>query len=234
MCSLRSVDKDQSHVIGGLKATISNPNTSTEAKEHAAERLEELGQPRYSSPGREPAAPHELGTHQIAGYKATISSLWDSLDLVSGYLKFGYPFTDPNTSEKAKEHAREVLEAESEQEATHVERSPHASAQEQHTKRVIAGYKAAIHSTSLGFFPLYHPLRVACYEMSDPPLLQILRCPRRPRNMPGKNWTSTGSLTEVPPPLICISLSVFVKTRNVSRLGACPLPLENLWASVGC
>ncbi|BGP18060.1 hypothetical protein JCM10213_008404 [Rhodosporidiobolus nylandii] len=31
------------HVIGGLKATISNPNTSAEAKERAKEKLEEMG-----------------------------------------------------------------------------------------------------------------------------------------------------------------------------------------------
>jgi hypothetical protein len=75
MCVLWSADKDQSHVIGGLKAAISNPNTSTEAKEHAAERLGALGEPGYSSPPRE-TAHHELGTHQIAGYKATINSSW--------------------------------------------------------------------------------------------------------------------------------------------------------------
>jgi hypothetical protein len=73
VCLLCSVDKDQSHVIGGLKATISNPNTSPEAKEHAAQRLEELTE-RTDEPPH-----HELGTHQIAGYKATISSSWDSL-----------------------------------------------------------------------------------------------------------------------------------------------------------
>jgi len=57
-------DKDQGHVIGGLKAAITNPNTSAEAKEHAAERLRELDESPH----------HELGSHQIAGYKATISS----------------------------------------------------------------------------------------------------------------------------------------------------------------
>ncbi|KAF9652844.1 hypothetical protein BDM02DRAFT_3108461 [Thelephora ganbajun] len=119
-------DKDPGHVIGGLKAAISNPNTSTEAKEHAAERLKELGDPGYSTPPHEP--PHEeLGSHQIAGYKATISN--------------------PNTSEKAKQHAREVLEAEGEQvEETHPEGSHPASAHDQHTKRVLAGYKAALHN----------------------------------------------------------------------------------------
>lgn len=75
MCSLCCADKDQSHVVGGLKATITNPNTSTEAKEHAAERLGELGEPGYSPPPSSQEPPHhELGAHQIAGYKATISS----------------------------------------------------------------------------------------------------------------------------------------------------------------
>lgn len=67
------VDKDQSHVIGGLKATISNPNTSSEAKERAAERLQGLGEPDYTSSSPEPAL-HELGSHQIAGYRATLTS----------------------------------------------------------------------------------------------------------------------------------------------------------------
>ena len=62
-------DKDQTHVIGGLKAAITNPHTSAEAKEHAAERLQELVDPE--SPH------HELGTHQIAGYRATITSSWN-------------------------------------------------------------------------------------------------------------------------------------------------------------
>lgn len=56
-------------------------------------------------------------------------------------------FTDPNTSEKAKQHAREVLEAEGEEVDTHPDHSPPASSQDQHTKRVLAGYKAALHST---------------------------------------------------------------------------------------
>ena len=86
MRSLCSADKDQSHVIGGLKAAISNPKTSTEAKEHAAERLEELSERSYPSSSHEPPH-HELGSHQIAGYKATITSSWYSPDLVSPLFK---------------------------------------------------------------------------------------------------------------------------------------------------
>lgn len=49
-----------------MKAAISNPHTSDEAKRHAAERLQELGE-------LEPTH-QELGSHQIAGYKATLTS----------------------------------------------------------------------------------------------------------------------------------------------------------------
>lgn len=89
------VDKDQSHVIGGLKATISNPNTSSEAKERAAERLQELGELEHTSSSPEPAH-HELGSHQIAGYKATLSSSLGSLylDLAVRLLTDSRPFID--------------------------------------------------------------------------------------------------------------------------------------------
>jgi len=91
-------DKDQSHVIGGYKAAITNPHTSAEAKEHAAERLQELGDP--PSPAHEPPQ-HELGSHQIAGYKATISSSCDSPYLVSSrILKVGHSFIQTLTLRK--------------------------------------------------------------------------------------------------------------------------------------
>ncbi|KAF9792761.1 hypothetical protein BJ322DRAFT_73687 [Thelephora terrestris] len=117
-----STTKDQGHVIGGLKAAISNPNTSEEAKERAAERLEEMGE---SAPAHQ-----ELGTHQIAGYKATI--------------------TNPNTSEEAKQHAREVLETGGgEKPEKHARHSPTHSPHDEHTKRVLAGYKAALHNANV-------------------------------------------------------------------------------------
>jgi len=87
--------------------------------------------------------------------------------LISCYLTLKYSFADPNTSDKAKEHAREILEAEGE-EIPHSEPSPPASAQDQHTKRVLAGYKAAIHSTSQGLFPRCHPTRAVFSWISDP------------------------------------------------------------------
>ena len=59
------------------------------------------------------------------------------------------PFTDPRTSEEAKQHAREVL-AEEEEEEAHPEQSSPVSAHDRHTKRVLGGYKAALRSTLLG------------------------------------------------------------------------------------
>ena len=49
--------------------------------------------------------------------------------------------SDENTSEQAKAHAREVLEAA----GYTVERDPDVS-EDEHEKRVLAGYKAALHS----------------------------------------------------------------------------------------
>lgn len=58
-------------MIGGLKAAISNPSTSDQAKERAKERLQELGE---RDPSSSPEPPHqELGSHQIAGYKGTLA-----------------------------------------------------------------------------------------------------------------------------------------------------------------
>jgi len=117
---MSNAEKDPGHVIGGLKGTISNPNTSAEAKEHAAERLHEM---------EDEPAHHELGSHQIAGYKAAISN--------------------PNTSEKAKQRARDVLDAEGGEVGPRPEQSPPSSPHDQHTKRVLAGYKAALHNNNV-------------------------------------------------------------------------------------
>ena len=59
-------------------------------------------------------------------------------------------FTDPKTSEEAKERAREVLEAEGEEvPRPPKQHSPPPSPQhDEHTKRVLAGYKATLRSKS--------------------------------------------------------------------------------------
>lgn len=68
--------KDTTRVAAGLKAAIRNPNVSEEAKEHAREKLKEMGQEVEST--QEPQASHgtEESTRVLAGYKATLSSMF--------------------------------------------------------------------------------------------------------------------------------------------------------------
>lgn len=72
------------NVARGLKAAISNPNNSEEAKERASERLQELQDAGHLD-SREA---HDANV--AIGHKAAISN--------------------PNISEEAKEHSAQVLE----------------------------------------------------------------------------------------------------------------------------
>lgn len=84
MTSASSHQKDPAHVISGLKATISNPNTSDDAKLMAQERLKEL-----TGVNAEEGQHHT--NRMLGGYKATLHN--------------------EGTSKEAKQHAREILEA---------------------------------------------------------------------------------------------------------------------------
>ncbi|EIW58897.1 uncharacterized protein TRAVEDRAFT_48040 [Trametes versicolor FP-101664 SS1] len=82
--------------IGGFKATINNPNTSEEAKEHARQQIGELDgeseltdAPNSGNTGRHEGNEGKDETRQNAGFK--------------GVLK------NPNVGEEAKKHAKEVL-----------------------------------------------------------------------------------------------------------------------------
>ncbi|KAI0790704.1 Conidiation protein 6-domain-containing protein [Abortiporus biennis] len=114
--------KDPSRVAAGLKATIHNPNVSSEAKERAEQKLGEMGetQPTTGST-RRMSTSSDHDNRVLGGYKATLTS--------------------ERTSEQAKAHAREVLEAA----GYHVEREAGVSETE-HQNRVISGYKAALHN----------------------------------------------------------------------------------------
>ena len=71
--------KDPSRVAAGLKATMHNPNVSAEAKENAAQRLEEIGSGGIQT-GNAQADDYGdydesgLSGRQAGGYKATLSS----------------------------------------------------------------------------------------------------------------------------------------------------------------
>ncbi|OSC97076.1 hypothetical protein PYCCODRAFT_1472116 [Trametes coccinea BRFM310] len=117
---------NENRVAGGLKATLHNPNVSQEAKDRAAERLEEMSDhvPAASSSASSKSAPNSSDQHKnnvLGGYKATLSN--------------------PRTSDEAKKHAREILEADG-----YHANSPDGIAADEHDNRVIAGYKAALHN----------------------------------------------------------------------------------------
>ncbi|KAI9817344.1 MAG: hypothetical protein M1826_001626 [Phylliscum demangeonii] len=75
------------NVAGGYKATLSNPNTSEEAKEHAKEVLE---------------------TEFAGGDTSSSSDAGKNPNNVAGGLKA--TLSNPNTSEEAKESAKERLD----------------------------------------------------------------------------------------------------------------------------
>jgi hypothetical protein len=158
---------DPNRVAAGLKAAIHNPNVSEGAKEHAADRLHEMGKDLPSGPdqretrraGPDMAPAHgtqetsrALGSpfhsfypklsflyHFTGGYKATLSSS-SSLSLLASTV---LTISDEATSEAAKQHAREVLEA-----AGYHTETPANSTDEEHRHRIIGGYRAALNSTS--------------------------------------------------------------------------------------
>lgn len=90
-------------------------------------------------PQEQTEVPQE-STHVLAGYKATISSKFPSKSLPFPGL---ISLSDPHTSEEAKRHAQEVLEAA----GIYGRHDDHTD--EEHETRVLAGYKAALHSKSL-------------------------------------------------------------------------------------
>ncbi|KAL2760567.1 hypothetical protein ACRALDRAFT_2024523 [Sodiomyces alcalophilus JCM 7366] len=87
-------EKEPDSIARGHKATIANPNTSEQAKEHSRKVLAEEFQEPYDKPNRsqdDRPEPHEKDPGNVArGLKASISN--------------------PGVSEEAKQHARERLE----------------------------------------------------------------------------------------------------------------------------
>lgn len=138
LCSRLSPEhtKDTTRVAAGLKAAIHNPNVSAEAKEHAKEKLKEMGQDVESTDEPQP----EESVRVLAGYKATLSSTLLFTPCATWRSHSFFP--DPYTSSDAKAHAEEVLQA-----AGIHERHPEHT-DEEHQTRVLAGYKAALHSMS--------------------------------------------------------------------------------------
>ena len=87
-------EKNPDYVARGIKATIHNPNVSSEAKDHAAQQLEDMGGREREAPEREEPSghlEHEKNPDYVArGLKAAIHN--------------------PNVSAGAKDHAAQQLE----------------------------------------------------------------------------------------------------------------------------
>ncbi|EJD03978.1 uncharacterized protein FOMMEDRAFT_50389, partial [Fomitiporia mediterranea MF3/22] len=71
------------------EAALQNPRVSEEAKEHAQQVLDELGDTEEATINTERYSEEKVPDNVARGYKATLKN--------------------PRTSESAKEHAREVL-----------------------------------------------------------------------------------------------------------------------------
>ena len=101
---------EPNRVAGGLKAAMKNPNVGEEAKERARERVEDMEESgQVTTNQNEPTGP--LSGNQIGGYKATLKSESSLFQPSFQCLK---QFIDPKVSQEAKDHAREVLDAQAE------------------------------------------------------------------------------------------------------------------------
>ncbi|KAF8810318.1 hypothetical protein BYT27DRAFT_7161977 [Phlegmacium glaucopus] len=104
--------KNPERVAAGLKATLHNPTVSAEAKSRAQARLKEMGvdtetkMPSHKAKEAKPAEetqPHDLRheEHVQAGY-----DMPEEHRVLGGYKA---TLKNPNVSQEAKEHAKEVL-----------------------------------------------------------------------------------------------------------------------------
>ncbi|KAH9912770.1 Conidiation protein 6-domain-containing protein [Epithele typhae] len=118
---------DQTRVAAGLKAAIHNPNVSEEAKERAQERLETMGAAHVHP------SSHPVGTVDTTGHEAN--------RVIGGYKA---ALHNPHTSEEAKRHAKEILEADG-----YTVETPEGVSETEHQMRVNAGYKAALHNPNV-------------------------------------------------------------------------------------
>ncbi|KAF8608856.1 hypothetical protein BDV93DRAFT_518900 [Ceratobasidium sp. AG-I] len=111
------------HVLGGYKATLSNPNTGEEAKEHAKQVLADAGvSTTGNTSGSHGSTGDEHENRVLGGHKATLNN--------------------PNTSEEAKEHAKQVL-ADAGVSAGNTG-STGTNETSTHDKNVLAGYKGVL------------------------------------------------------------------------------------------
>jgi len=123
---LSSNEATDSHVIGGYRATLTNEKSSEEAKKHAREMLEKAG----VNPDERPSEENKLSSneatdsHVIGGYRATLSN--------------------EKASDRAKKHAREMLEKAGVNPDERPSEENKLSSNEATDSHVIGGYRATL------------------------------------------------------------------------------------------
>jgi len=160
--------KDLGHVIGGYKATLSNPNVSEEAKEHAEKMLEKLdgGDVSERRSDSDSLEGKDLG-HVIAGYKAALANEHVSKEAKEhahkmlehllphhtegkdlGHVIGGFKaaLSNPNTSDEAREHAKKMIE----ELGRHLSKPQRDERLNKHGKdlgHIVGGYKSTLSKT---------------------------------------------------------------------------------------
>ncbi|EAU84006.1 hypothetical protein CC1G_11444 [Coprinopsis cinerea okayama7 len=110
-------EKDPGNVARGLKAAINNPRVSEQAKEHDRERLRDMGE---SVPGEENTSTVPKGQRSSGSGGKDLEDEdveYEEEEESSGgadrtRVMAGYKATlkNPNVSQRAKDHAAEILE----------------------------------------------------------------------------------------------------------------------------
>ena len=102
-------------VLGSLRApstqaALNNPNVSEEAKEHSRQAIDDLESQPETQQAREGYGEPKDEVRVNAGFKATLKSEFAYIPLMSAPSDPDMHVSDPNVSEEAKQHARDVLE----------------------------------------------------------------------------------------------------------------------------
>jgi len=135
--------KHKGNVIGGYRATLHNPNSSEEAKDHARKMLKEMG-----------VDPEGHADSHHHSYEKDDELAQDTLGKNPGNVIGGYRATlhNENSSEEAKQHAREQLEklgADPEGHADPKKQYHHADTHGKNLNNVAGGYKATLHNDNV-------------------------------------------------------------------------------------
>lgn len=129
--------KSPERVAAGLKATIKNPHVSEEAKQHAAERLEEMKSSELHGQHSQRSAAESQSAEPQGGDATEMNT--SSFSEVKEHTTV--VFSDQASAERSH---REILK-----EAYPEFEDESSKSSGQHMSRVLAGHKAALHNPNV-------------------------------------------------------------------------------------